>query len=67
MNQTLTKHNKLPLFMSDNLINFHLTDITTEIILEILEISLRDMLRFGMNPTFQAFIMNILNRSRTFA
>jgi hypothetical protein len=40
MNQTFTKYNEFSIFMSDGFIDFHLTDITAKIILEILKITL---------------------------
>ena len=40
MNQTFTKYNEFFIFMSDGFVDFHLTDITAEIILEILKITL---------------------------
>jgi len=39
MNQTLTKYNEFFIFMSDSFVDFHLTDITAKIILEIFKIT----------------------------
>lgn len=67
MEETFTVDHVFPVLVGNHLLDLFLAEITAQVVLIVLVGTTRDVLGLGADPSFQAKIVNVLDRPCAFA